>query len=281
MLARQIPVMHRLFGSKRSANEGAWLIAGVIGMALATGVGRHAAIGKAVLNEKHSITSAPAIVRAERASVPAVCHTRDLPPHVDLDVPFTAQAPYGDWSAPYEEACEEASVLMAVAWAQGRVITPEQANTEILKMVDFENYYFGYHSDTALRETEKLITQYFGYPAAAVFYDISPDDIRSALADGNAVIVPIAGALLPNPYFLDIPPYHMVVIRGYDDALREFLVNDPGTRHGEQYRYPYDMLWNAIRDWTGSDETILNGRKGMIVVAPSNGGSTAPEAHRY
>lgn len=267
MPASRISNWHLLFRSKRVANEGAWLITGVAVIAIAVGVGWHAALGKAVLNERRPAPSPlPLAVPAERAYVPAVFHVRDLPPQVDLDVPFMAQAPYGDWSSPYDEACEEASVLMAVAWMRGQTLSAAQADVEILRLVDFENYYFGYNSDTALRETLKLITDYYHYPHARIFYDISIDDIRRALVAGDIVILPVAGALLLNPNYVSPPPYHMVVVKGYDEQARELIVNDPGTRHGEDYRYPYDTLWNAIHDWTGSDKTVMNGRKGMIVV---------------
>ena len=192
-----------------------------------------------------------------------------LPGRVFHDVPFTSQAPFDDWSDPYGEACEEASVVMAMAWATGQPLAPGRANAEILRLVDFENYHFGYHRDTALRETAKLLAYYYGHRGFVVSYDVGLDAIRRALASGNLVIVPVAGALLQNPYYVGPPPYHMLVIRGYDDAAGEFIVNDPGTRRGEAYRYPYRTLWNAIHDWTGSDDTIMNGPKAMIVVAPA------------
>lgn len=185
-----------------------------------------------------------------------------------LAAPFTSQAPFGNWGDPYGEACEEASAVMAVAWARGETLTPFGVDAEILNLVVFENYYFGYNHDTALAETARIITRYYGHAGAVVRYDIALDDIRRSLAGGNIVILPVAGALLANPHYIGPPPYHMVVVHGYDDTAGEFIVNDPGTRYGKDYRYPYATLWNAIHDWTGADETVANGRKGMIVVEP-------------
>ena len=270
MFRRTMTGMHRMFGIRRAVNEGSLLIAAVIGMGVAISAGQHALQGESILG-KHARDSAPLVIPAERAYVPAMYHSSGLPTEVRLDVPFITQAPYGDWSSPYDEACEEASVAMAIAWVRGHppaggLIPSERADTEILRLVDFENYYFGYNNDTALRETVKLITDYYHYPRVKIFYDISTDDIRRALAACNIVILPVAGALLSNPNYISPPPYHMVVVKGYDDQTQEFIVNDPGTRHGEDYHYPYATLWNAIHDWTGSDETIMSGRKGMIVV---------------
>src|SRR5690606_17648726 len=45
-----------------------------------------------------------------------------LPNQVNLDVPFYSQAPEGDWSLPWQEACEESSLLLAHAYATGQGI---------------------------------------------------------------------------------------------------------------------------------------------------------------
>lgn len=37
------------------------------------------------------------------------------PIEVNLDIPFTSQAPNQSWALPYKEFCEEASVLMAMS----------------------------------------------------------------------------------------------------------------------------------------------------------------------
>ena len=53
-----------------------------------------------------------------------------------------------------------------------------------------------------------------------------------------------------NPFFTgEGPLYHMLVLRGYTTTT--FIANDPGTRHGENYQYTFDVLMNAIGDWDG------------------------------
>lgn len=192
----------------------------------------------------------------------------NLPASVYIKVPFTPQAPFLNWSDPYTEACEEASAVMAMAWARGEDLTPLSADAGILGAIAYENFYFGYNHDTALRETAKIFTRYYGYKKIREAYGINLDDIKFELASGNIVIVPASGAMLANPYYASPPPYHMLVISGYDDISKEFITNDPGTRRGRGYRYAYDILWNAIHDWTGDEATLLEGRKGMIVVEP-------------
>ncbi len=218
-----------------------------------------AAVDHAIANQQ------PEPARAFARSDPAP----SLPQQVLLEVPFSPQAPFGDWSQPWADACEETSVSMAMAWVRNHDLTPDLAEREILNLVDFETYHFGYHRDTALRETQKLFTRYFGYENVRLAYDISLEDIKRELARGSIVLVPASGRVLAreNPYYQSPPPYHMVVVRGYDDESGEIVVNDPGTKRGRAFRYSYGLFISAIHDWTGDEETVLDGRSGMIVVS--------------
>lgn len=249
-----------------------WLGAALAGLMAVLSI-QHALTGVPVLLLASSVPTAQAL-RPEPVS--AARTTNQAPPALPAavfipGVPFTAQAPQGDWSLPFGEACEEASVLMAVSWARGAgALSPLQAEREILGQVAFEDYAFGYHFDTSLAQTLKLFTRYYDYRNVALAYDIRPEDIKRELARGNLVLVPVAGALLANPYYASPPPYHMIVLIGYDDVAGEFIAHDPGTRRGASFRYPSARLFTAIHDWTGSDATVSSGRKGMIVVRPEN-----------
>ena len=53
---------------------------------------------------------------------------KELPEAVSLEVPFTAQAPDGDWSMPYQEACEEAVIIMAKAYLDGEDLSEAEAD---------------------------------------------------------------------------------------------------------------------------------------------------------
>lgn len=191
-----------------------------------------------------------------------------LPASVLIDVPFSPQSPFGDWDQPYKDACEETSVLMAVAWARGETLTPEAARREILNQVAFEEYNFGYHRNTSIAETLKLLGAYYGHKNSTLAYDITVDDIKRELARGYLVIVPLSGEILANPYFRQTPAYHMLVIRGYDDEKEQFITNDPGTIYGRGYGYGYNHLYQAIHDWEGYERDVKLGRKGMIIVRP-------------
>lgn len=187
------------------------------------------------------------------------------------NVPFTSQAPYGDWADMRQEnACEEASALMAVRWAKGQSLTKEIALKEILGASDFILKKYGEYRDVSTQDTvDWIFKDYFAYDKITLVRDISTDDIIEELKKGNLVITPMDGQLLNNPNFkAPGPPRHMILIRGYNPTTKEFITNDPGTRNGELYRYTAKVLYGAIRDYpTGYHETIIKVEKNMIVVS--------------
>jgi len=187
-----------------------------------------------------------------------------LPTSINLAVPFTPQAPHANWDLPYQEACEEASLLMVVRYKKDELIaSAEDADQEILKLVEFQNTFLGDYKDTTAEETAEIARTYYGFDDTEVLYDPTIEDIKRELAEGNPVIVPAAGRQLPNPHFHSPGPlYHMLVIRGYTQDL--FITNDPGTKRGEEFTYEYRDLLNAMHDWNGGD--VEGGRKVMIVV---------------
>lgn len=183
---------------------------------------------------------------------------------INLAVPFTSQAPHANWNLPYQETCEEASLLMVARYKKGESIhSPEDADQEILKLVEFQNGFFGDYKDTTAEQTAEIAREYYGFKNTTVKYDFTVDDIKHELAQGNPVIIPAAGRQLPNPYFRSPGPlYHMLVIRGY--TATKFITNDPGTRRGEEFVYTYSGLLDAVHDWNGGN--IEQGRKVMLVV---------------
>ena len=193
-----------------------------------------------------------------------------LPEEVNLEIPFTSQAPFSDWSYPFNHTCEEAAVLMAHYYVEGKTtIDPAQAKAELLDLVEYEDKNYGFSEDTDTAQTAQLIKDYYRH-SVKVKYDISLEDIKKELAKGNPVIVPAAGQLLNNPHFKPPGPlYHMLLIKGYDAT--EFITNDTGTIWGADFVYSYQTLENAIHDLENGDlENIANGRSAMISVLGTN-----------
>ncbi len=191
-----------------------------------------------------------------------------LPSEVNLPVPFTSQAPTGDWGEPFQDACEETSAVMVDAYYKGvsGKIPADQATADIQRVVAYENKTLGDYKDTDAAETAQWIKDLYGYQNVFVFPLQSPDQIKRALANGYPVIIPFSGKELPNPNFRNGGPlYHMLVVKGY--TADRFITNDPGTRNGADFTYTYDALMGAAHDWNNGN--VPTGKPVMIIVMPN------------
>lgn len=188
----------------------------------------------------------------------------DLPARYVIEVPFIVQAPTGNWNMPYQEACEESSLIMVHHFLQGTSITPEQADKEILDIVKWENEEFNYSADVTIEELKQIAEDYYNH-TGQLFYDFTIEDMKKLLAQGHPIIVPLAGRDVGNPYYSGEGPwYHMLVVTGYDGNY--FITNDVGTKRGHNFRYPMERFYNAIHNWTGQKEDIRNGKKAILVL---------------
>lgn len=171
-----------------------------------------------------------------------------------ISVPFTVQAPYGVWDKVHNEACEEASILMADAWITGRTTLPQDyAEQEIQRLTQWglDNYN---SYDTSAVQTAKMAESVYGIKARLI-KNPTAEGIKQEIGQGHIVVMGMAGRLLDNPYFKSPGPiYHMLVIKGYDPT--GFVVNDPGTRHGEGFHYSYNNLMQSAHDWPGSADGL-------------------------
>jgi len=186
-----------------------------------------------------------------------------------LDVPFFAQAPTANWSDPrQQDGCEEASVMMADLWLTGKTMTVRQAEEEIIAMSEWQKTKYGGFIDRSITDTGRMFHEYYGHKDYEVRRSITADDIREELSQGNLVIVPTNGQILDNPnYTGDGPITHMMPIIGYDDATRQFITNDPGTRNGRQFRFSYSNMMDSIYDYeTGSHVGYSKTETIMMVV---------------
>lgn len=186
---------------------------------------------------------------------------KTLPKQINLDVPFTSQAPEKDWGHPWQDACEEAAILMMDAYYKKYNLSPLFAKDELFRIWEWEqSRNFG--KSIEIQEIQEIFSKYFNFKSNIV-ENPTVDDIKKSVAGGNPVLVVADGKVLPNPHFRNGGPvYHALVIRGYDED--EFITNDPGTQFGKNFKYKYDDLMNAIHEWNGGD--VKNGRKVILVI---------------
>lgn len=197
--------------------------------------------------------------------------------NVVLVVPFTSQAPLANWKdSRQQDGCEEAVALMAKAWVKGEGIKEKEKiskaswEKKIIALSDFEKKKYGEYRDVTLEDMVAWIFKdYFKYDKVSIKSIATTTDIISELEKGKIILAPMNGRELKNPNFTAPGPVtHMVLIKGYDYQTKEFITNDPGTRRGENYRYPEKIILKAIRVYpTGYHKEIKSIKKEVIVVA--------------
>ncbi|MFZ2978201.1 MAG: C39 family peptidase [Candidatus Magasanikiibacteriota bacterium] len=193
----------------------------------------------------------------------------ELPKQYNLAVPFTSQAPEKNWDQPWQDACEEAALLMLDAYYKNYKLSPLFAKDEILKMVKWEENK-GWGRSIEIEKIKQVAEEYlkisnFQFPISKLVIIENPtvEDIKKSIANDNPVLVVADGKALPNPHFQNGgPEYHALIIRGYTET--KFITNDPGTQFGEAFEYEYDDLMDAIRDWNNGD--VKNGRRVILVI---------------
>lgn len=180
-------------------------------------------------------------------------------------MPFAPQAPTGNWDPPYDEACEEASLIIVHHYLEGTPLNNTIMDESIQSMVAHETSK-GLPIDIDMFQLADVAREMFGYDANVLEgNDVSIDRIEQEIAKGNPVIVPLAGQNIGNPYYSgDGPPYHVLVIVGYNST--QFITHDVGTKRGENYVYKKSVIMDAIHDWNGSVETIRSGPRRLLIV---------------
>jgi len=237
------------------------------------------------IEERHEVQQISENKLAEQQSVPKEeekeqtpkITKENLPQKIKQEVPFMVQAPFGNWKDQiFQNGCEEAAMTMAFEWIKGTsVISAEEAQNKIKKLTSFEDKTFNYNTDTDIYDMQKIFQNYFDYQNIKAQENINLDDIKNEIQKGNIVLVPTFGRALGNPnYTTPGPITHMLVIIGYDSATKKFITNDSGTKHGKDYQYSEDVLFEAIWEYPSGPKLpdppkgIL--KKGMLVVEKNN-----------
>ena len=176
-----------------------------------------------------------------------------IPEKFLIDVPFYSQAPFSKWDHFHEEMCEEASVLNAGLYLQGKKLAQDQFEAELKKMQKIEKKEIGEWESTTITQTKELADIYFeGKIKSRMIDNPTLEEIESEIAAGNLVIVPLAGRDIGNPNFTPPGPvYHMLLIKGYD--AQNFITNDVGTRKGNSYVYKKEVIMKNMHDWNETD----------------------------
>lgn len=172
-----------------------------------------------------------------------------LPAKTNIDVPFTSQAPAGNWSEPWQNACEETSIYMISSFYENDPIKRDEAIKKIREILKVKNETFKVSQDESLQTIADLIKT-LGLPwVAELHLDPTAEELKAELANTRPIIVPVfAPSLRSATYSGGGPDYHVMVLTGYDEKAGVFIVNDPGSASGKGLRFPVKTVMNAIHD---------------------------------
>lgn len=173
---------------------------------------------------------------------------------VIIPVPYISEAPEGDWSGNWVNACEEATIAMVEAFYMGeKSVSIASAKATLLKLFKEEDELYGSNKNADAKQIQEIITFHSSFNAT-IKSNPTQKDIKNEIDEGRPVISLHRGFDLKNPNIPFSPTkssYHTVVIVGYDDVSKEYITHDPGDdTDGPGHRYDYDLFMNSIHDYT-------------------------------
>lgn len=196
-------------------------------------------------------TAPPTATPTPNPAVPTPTPT-PLPASAQIQtVPFTIQAPTGNWDAAHEEYCEAANVYMVGKYFQGdreQRIPAATADKDMGTIVAFERASYS-NINLSLAEMAQVAGHFYGLKGDVVPVDFTT--IQRNLSQGVPVIVPVmthggpAGRI--NPGYGAQNVYHVIVLIGYDATQGIVYTNDPGLSTGQALAYNWSTLQAAIQ----------------------------------
>ena len=193
-----------------------------------------------------------------------------LPNKYLIEAAFVQQAPEKNWDQPWQDACEEASLITVDYFYKNiKSITITENRDAILKMIEFENQQ-GFTHDINIEQMNLVAQKYLGYQTKIV-ENPTIEDLKKYLIQNIPIVVTGNGKTLykENKHFNSGGPYyHSLVILGYDDNKKQFIVHDVGTKAGAYFKYSYNLLMESIHDFppSGKKEDIDNGPKRVLIL---------------
>lgn len=182
---------------------------------------------------------------------------------LNLDVPFTSQAPERNWDQPWQDACEEVALLMLDAYYKGYGLSPLFVKDEVKRMVAWEEER-GWGGSIAMSRVERMYKEYFkSDKTPRIVENPTVEQIKTFLKQGKPVLVVADGKTLPNPWYSNGGPvYHALIIRGF--TADSFITNDPGVNRGRNFTFSFADIMNSIHDWNDGD--VPNGKKVVMIL---------------
>jgi len=178
---------------------------------------------------------------------------QEKPSKFVLDVPYINEAPDGNFSGNWKNACEEASMTMIEKYYAGqKTVGIMEAMSFMQNLFDIEDRLYGSNDDTDTVRTARLMNDYLSY-SAIIKDNPTIEEIKKQLLKKRPVMSFHYGYDLHNsniPFAVHGTYYHTMVIVGYDDTTKEFITHDDGDqKFGANHRYGYNLFMNSLHDY--------------------------------
>ncbi len=160
---------------------------------------------------------------------------------------FFSQSPYWNRNQPYQDACEEASLLIWQYYIKWIKKTKEEYNKDLLAMVELEMEMLGYFESTTIMEMKQIINRRDPSISARIIEHPTIHDLEREISQNNVVVAPFYGKWLWNPHYaLWGPEYHFLVIKWY--TTDSFITHDVWTMHWANRHYNKNLIMENIHD---------------------------------
>lgn len=172
---------------------------------------------------------------------------------VKLKVPYTSEIPLGSWVKPWNNACEEASMVMVESYYFGNEsMSKDVAVKYMMPIFKIEDKIFGSNADTDTIRTAKLFNEYMSVNAT-IKNNPTLEEIKDQLRQGKPVVSFHFAKDIKNPHYhwrVGGSYFHVVVLVGFDENTSEFLVHDSGDPvTGAYHRYSYNLIMDTLHDF--------------------------------
>lgn len=185
-----------------------------------------------------------------------------LPQEKIIECQFYPQAPRANWVQPYEDYCEEATVIIWVNCMNEQTVDLKTFEWELSDIDHYFTTNFWKSHDQNIDQMAQAIAEQYTW-ITQIVEEPTFDDLKQAVAKWYVIIVPLDGRQLKNPHYRNWgPDYHALLVVGY--KWDKVVTHDVGTSHWAYYEYDKDVFFNAIHDL--DRKNITNGKKRFLII---------------
>lgn len=213
------------------------------------------------------LVNTPQLPQENAPEVPVPAQNPQAPPPeekpnpssvVNINMAYINESPDGSWKGSWKNGCEEAAIAMVDYYYQGvKSVSISDAMVYMQHLFDAQKTKWGSDANSDAARNLFLIETETAFDARIVD-NPTLEQIKAEVDAGRPVITHHHGFDLKNkniPFLATGSSYHVVVVKGYDEFNKQFIVHDTGdSKEGEDHRYDYTIFMNSLHDYQFSTQ---------------------------